>query len=85
MEDTDEHPSPLPIIDIEIEVNDPAVRDLKVPAVRFAVADRSHDARRFTRFEDDHYGIVLRPFEIRVDEVIAPAFRRFHNWDVPLL
>ena len=40
---------------------------------------------RLARFEDDHYGIVLRPFEIRVDEAITSAFRRFHNWDVSLL
>ena len=41
----DKHPSPLPVVDIEVGLDDPAVGDLKVPSVRLAVADRRHDAR----------------------------------------
>ena len=80
--DADEHPSPLPVVDIEIVLDDPAVGDLKMPAVRFAVADRRHDARWFARFEDDHDCIGVCPFEIGIDEVVAAAFRGLHNRDV---
>ena len=51
------------------------VGDLKVPSVRFAVADRGHDPRWFARLEDDHHCIGARPFEIWIDEVIAAASR----------
>ena len=83
--DAHEHPSPLPVVDIEVVLNNPPVSDLKVPSVRFAVADRGHDPRWFARFEDDHHCIGARPFEIWIDEVIAAAFRGLHNRDVPLL
>ena len=66
-------------------LNDPPVGDLKVPSVRFAVADRGHDPRWFARLEDDHHCIGARPFEIWIDEVIAAAFRGLHNRDIPLL
>jgi hypothetical protein len=36
--DAHEHPSPLPVIDIEVVLDDPAVRDRKMPSVRLAVA-----------------------------------------------
>jgi hypothetical protein len=78
-----EHPAPPPVIDVEVVLNDPPICDLKMPSVRFAVADRSHDTGRLTRFEDYHDFIGIRPFEVRIDEVIAAAFRGFHNRDVP--
>jgi hypothetical protein len=81
----DKHPSPLPVIDIEVVLNHPPVRDLKMPSVCFAVADRSHDARRFARVEDDHDCIGACPLEIGIDKVIAAAVRGLYDRDVPLL
>ena len=43
--DADKHPSPLPVVHIEVVLGHPAIGDLKMPAVRFAVADRGHNAR----------------------------------------
>jgi ProQ/FINO family len=43
------------------------------------VADGSHDARRFSRFEDDHDCVGLGPFE-----VVTTALRCFDNRDVAL-
>ena len=41
--------------------------------------------RRFARLEDDHDGIGLGAFEIRIDEFVTTALRRFDNRDVALL
>jgi hypothetical protein len=83
--DADKHPSPLPVVDIEVVLNHPAVGDLKVPSVRLAVADRRHDAGRFARFENDHNGIGACPFEIGLDEVVAATFSGLRNRNVALL
>src|SRR6516165_2089682 len=45
--DAYEHSPPLPVIDVEVVLNDPAICDLQMPSVGFAVADRSHDAGGF--------------------------------------
>jgi len=83
--DADEHPSPLPVVDIEVVLNHPAVGDLKMPAVGFAVADRRHDARWFARFDEDHDLVRVCSSEIGLDEVVAAAFRSLRNRDVPFL
>jgi hypothetical protein len=83
--DADKHPSPLPVVDIEVVLNHPAIGDLKMPAVRFAVADRGHNASRLARLENDHDGIGACPFEIGIDEVVAAAFRGLRDRYVPLL
>lgn len=82
--DADEHPSPLPVVDIEIILDDPAVGDLQMPAVRFTVAYCRHDARWFTRLEDDHGSIGVCPFEIGIDKVIATTLRNLYHRDVAL-
>ena len=66
-------------------MNHPAVGDLKMPAVGFAVADRRHDARWFARFDDDHDLVRVCSSEIGLDEVVAAAFRSLRNRDVPFL
>src|ERR1700720_3620676 len=81
--DADKHPPPLPVIDIEVVLDDPAVGDLKMPAVDFAVTDRRHDACGFARLENDCDGIGACPFEVGIDEVVAAALGRLHNRDVP--
>jgi hypothetical protein len=80
--DAHEHPPPLPVVDVEVVLDDPAVGDRKMPAVRLAVADRRHDARRLACLEDDHDRIGGRALEIRLDEFVATAFRCLHNGDV---
>ena len=52
-------PSPLSVVDIEVLLDHPAIGDLKMPAVRFAVADRGPNASRLARPENDHDGIGL--------------------------
>src|SRR5271165_2845040 len=82
--DAYEHSPPLPVIDVEVVLNDPAVCDLQMPSVGFAVADRSHDAGGLPRLEDHHDFVGVRSFEVWIDKVIAAALRGFHNRDVPL-
>jgi hypothetical protein len=74
----------LPIVDIEVVLDDPAVGDLQMPAVGLAIADRRHDARRLARLENGHDGIGTGPLEIGVDELVAPPFRLWQHGDVPL-
>jgi hypothetical protein len=81
--DAHEHPSPVPVIDVKVVLNDPALRDLKMPSVRDLIADGNHDARRLARFEDDHHGAWLGSFEVRIDEFVATAFRRLDDRPVP--
>ena len=83
--DAHEHSSPVPVIDVKVVLNDPALRELEMPSVRDLVADGNHDARRFSRFEDDHDCVGLGPFEIRVDEFVTTALRRLDDRDVALL
>src|SRR6516162_7708368 len=82
--DAHEHSPPLPVIDVEVVLNDPAICDLQMPSVGFAVADRSHDAGGFPRLEDHHDVVGVRSFEVWIDKVVAAALRGFHNRDVPL-
>jgi len=82
--DAHEHPSPVPVIDVKVVLNDPALRDLKMPSVRDLIADGNHDARRLARFEGDHHGAWLGSFEVRIDEFVATAFRRLDDRDVAL-
>jgi hypothetical protein len=42
----DKHPSPLPVIDVKVVLDDPSIGDLKVPAVCPLVADSDLNARR---------------------------------------
>ena len=62
--------------DIKVVLRDPAVGDLKMPAVELLVADRRHDARRLSGFQDDDDLIRLGCLEVRVDEFVAPALWR---------
>src|SRR3954447_931415 len=56
-----------------------------MPAVELLVADRRHDARRFSGFQDDHDLIRLGSPEVRVDEFVAPALWRLDNRGAPFI
>src|ERR1700730_11576768 len=56
-----------------------------MPAVELLVADRRHDARRFSGFQDDDDLIRLGCLEVRVDEFVTPALWRLDNRGVPLV
>src|SRR5207249_10497177 len=80
-----EDPAPALVVDIEVVLHDPAVCDLKMPAVELLVADRRHDARRFSGFQDDNDLIRLGCLEVRVDEFVAPALWRLDNRSIPFV
>ena len=75
----------MPIVDIEVVLHDPAVGDLKVPAVCLSVADRRHDPCRLPRFHDDDDLVRLGTPEIRLDEFVAAALWRLDNGSIPSL
>jgi hypothetical protein len=72
------------VIDAKVVLNDPALRDLKMPSVRSFIADGSHDTRGLTRLEDDRHGAGLGSSEVRIDELVATTLRRLHDWDIAL-
>lgn len=83
--DANKDPAPALVVDVKVVLHDPAIRDLKMPAVELLVADRRHDARRLSGFQDDHDLIRLGCLEVRVDEFVAPALRRLDNRGVPFV
>jgi hypothetical protein len=78
-----EHTTPAPVVDIEVVLHDPAVGDLKVPAVGLPVADCRHDARRLTGFEDDDDLIRLGAAEVGLDEFVAATLGRLDDRSIP--
>src|SRR5215471_4857115 len=80
-----EHAAPALVVDIEIVLDDPAVCDLQMPAVCFLVADRGHDPRRLSGFEDDDDAVRMRSPEVGLDKFIPAALRRLDDRNVPLL
>ena len=80
-----EHAAPSLVVDIEVELHNPALSKLQMPAVCRPVADRDHDARRFAglQYGDDLIG--LGAFEVRFDELVAAALRRLQDRNAALL
>jgi hypothetical protein len=78
-----EHAAPAPVVDIEVVLHDPAVGDLQVPAVRLLVADRRHDPRRLSGFEDDDDLIRLGTLEVGFDKFVATTLRRLDDRSLP--
>ena len=81
-------PSPLPVVDIEVVLDDPeAVGDLKVPSVRLVVSPIAVMMRagsRALRMITTASRLACA-FEIWIDEVVAAAFRGVGNRYVALL
>ena len=80
--DANEHSPPAPVVDVKIVLNDPALSDLKMPSVRDRIANRNHDARWLTRFNDDYDRVWLGEFKILIDEFITTTIRRVDDWDI---
>jgi hypothetical protein len=56
-----------------------------MPAVCVLVADRGHDPRRLSGFEDDHYPVRVRSPEVGLDKFIAAALWCLDDRSVPLV
>src|SRR5262249_49282351 len=83
--DAHEHPPPVLVIDVKVVLNDPALRDLKMPSVHCLIADGNHDTRGLTRFEDDRHGAGLGSSEVRINEFVATALRRLYDRDIAIV
>src|SRR6201987_1534053 len=79
-----EHPAPILVGDIEVVLHDPAIGDLKMPAVHLLVADCGHDPRGLSGFENDDYLIRSCAAEVGVDKFVATAFGSLDARSVPL-
>src|SRR6516225_3352031 len=80
-----EHAAPALVVDIEVVLNDPAIRDLQMPAVCFPVTDRDHDPRRLSGFEDDDDLIRACSGEVGLDKIIAATLWSLDDRGVPLV
>ena len=67
---------------MEVELRNPALSKLEMPAVCRPVADGDHNTRRSVglQYGDDLVG--LGAFEVRFDELVAAAFRRLQDRNV---
>src|SRR6266446_10682712 len=81
--DSYEHPTPALVVDVEVVLHDPALRQLQMPTV-FS-ADRDHDPSRFPGFENHHDLIDLGVLKVWVDKVITPSLRCIQNGRAPFL
>jgi hypothetical protein len=81
----DEHAAPPLVIDVEVILYDPALRELQMPAILLLVSDGDHDAGWLATFHHCHYPVRLRIPETGIGEFVAPVFRRLRNRRAPLL
>lgn len=80
----DEHPSPMLVDEVEIELVHPALLELQVRAVVVLVSNRHQDARRFPSLEHYRHPVGWAITQIWLDELIAPLLvGGFDNWHVP--
>jgi hypothetical protein len=73
------------VIDVEVVLVNPALRNLQMPAVIFFVADSRHDARRFPGFQDDGNLIRFSFLQIGLYEFITSARGSVQDGCAPLL
>src|ERR1700726_665532 len=66
-----EHSPPVPVVNVKVVLNDPAISDLKMPSV-------------LAPFEDHYDCVRLGLFEIWIDEIVTTTLRRLHDRDVAL-
>ena len=78
-----EHPTPAPVVVIEVVLHHPAVGDLKGPAVDLPVADCRHYARRLMGFEDDDDLIRLGAPEVELAKFVTTILWRLHDRSTP--
>ena len=77
------YPTPVQIVDIKVVLHDPAVGDLKMPAIGLSITDRRHDPCRLSGLEDDDDLVGFGAFEVGLDKFVAPALWRFDNRRAP--
>lgn len=78
-----EEPTPLTVVDVEVVLHDPALREGEVPAVVARVSDRDQDAGRLAGFQDDRDLVGFRPSEVWFDELVAASLGRWQDRRAP--
>src|SRR5260370_15018343 len=59
--DAHEHSSPVPLVNVKVVLNDPAISDLEMPSDCDPIANSNHDARRLARLQDSYDCLRLGP------------------------
>jgi hypothetical protein len=72
----DEHSSPAGIVEVEVVLDDPALRHLEVPTIILLVAVSDQYPAWLTGSEDGYDLVRLGLLEVRVDEIVASSSRR---------
>lgn len=80
-----EHTSPARIVDIDAVLVDPALSDLKMPAIVLLVPIRNQDPGWFPRSQDRHHLIGLGSLEVRVKKIVPSALRSLQDRHAPSL
>ncbi len=77
-------PAPAPVVDVEVVLEDPVLRELQLPAIVFLIALGDQHAGGLPRLEDGDDMVRLGAAEVRVDEVIAAAVGGVEDGRTPL-
>src|ERR1700736_2236963 len=79
------HTPPSDVVQVEVVVVDPALRDLQMPAIIFLVSVGDQNPSGFTSADNGHYLIGFGVIEVRVQEFIATISWGLQYRRVPLL
>src|SRR5271157_1078492 len=83
--DANEHSAPVAIVDVEVVLNDPALRQLQVPAIVLFVPDGGQDACWFSCFQDNDQLVGLSPAKVRFNKLIPTTLGSFQDGGTPFL
>jgi len=81
----DEHPAPVSIVEVEVVLHDPALRQLEVPAVVLLFPDGDQNPCRFSCLQNEDNLVRLGMAKVGFDKLVASTFRGFQDGDVPFL
>src|SRR2546425_9717747 len=81
----DEHAAPALIVDVEVVLHHPPLRDLQMPAILLLVPDGDHDAGGLAALHNRDHRVRLRFPEIWIEKLVAAVLRCVANRRGPLL
>ena len=73
----------MPIIDVEVVLDDPTLNELQMPMV--TLANGNHHPCRFPCFENHHHFIGVGVPEVGIDKVVPSSFWSFQDGRAPFL
>ena len=83
--EANEHSAPVPVVDVEVILHDPALGQLQVPAIVLWLADGGQDTGRLSCLEDEDQLVGFSVTKVGCNQLIATTFGSFQAGGVPFL